>query len=73
MIGYSEQQNALNELREIEVNHKIINRVTKAGYLVLNKDENLSWKDQFLRENFVINGVSRRRECSKVIYRGMTQ
>ena len=46
-IGHSEQQNVLNELREIEVNNKKINRVTKTKYLGLKLDENLSWKDQY--------------------------
>ena len=46
-IGHSRQHNVLNELREIEVNHKKINRVTKTKYLGLNIDENLSWKDQY--------------------------
>ena len=39
VIGHSRQQNVLNKLREIEVNHKKVNRVTKTKYL--------SWKDQY--------------------------
>ena len=38
VIGHSRQQ---NELREIEVNHKKINRVTKTKYLGLGIDDNL--------------------------------
>ena len=47
VIGHSRQHNVLNELREIEVDHKKINRVTNTKYLGLNIDENLSWKDQY--------------------------
>ena len=32
VIGHSRQHNVLNELREIEVNHKKINRVTKVSW-----------------------------------------
>ena len=46
VIGHSRQHYVLNELREIEVDHKKINRVTNTKYLGLNTDENLSWKDQ---------------------------
>ena len=47
VISHSKHHNSLNELKEIEVNQKIIGRVTKTNYLVLKIDENLSWKDQY--------------------------
>ena len=47
IIRHLRQHNSLNELNEIEVNHKKIVRVTKTKYLGLNIDENLSWKDQY--------------------------
>ena len=46
VIGQSRQQNVLNQLREIEVNHKEINKVTITMYLGFNIGDNLSWKDQ---------------------------
>ena len=47
LISHSRQQNSPNELKEIEVNHKMIGRVTKTWYLGLNIDENLSRNDEY--------------------------
>ena len=47
VIGHSRQQINLSDLKEMEVNHKKIDRVTKTKYLGLYIDERLTWKDQY--------------------------
>ena len=76
VIGHSRQLNVLNELREIKVNHKKINRVTNTKYLGLNIDENLSWKDQYKTvKTKVKSGLSAIRKLKDIlaVYRALIE
>ena len=68
VIGQSRQQNILNELREIEVNHKEINKVTITMYLGFNIGDNLSWKDQYKTvKTKVKSGISAIRKLKDIL------
>ena len=44
---HSRQHNNLDKTNKIEVNQEKIGRVTKTKFLGRNRDENLSWNDQY--------------------------
>ena len=49
VIGHARQQGVLNELREINGNHKKTNRFTKTKYLGLNVDQCKKYKYQAVK------------------------